>query len=110
VDWLHSIGNTCGCKCQFFIDSEFGRSTNRYGAGLLIRSFWKLQSVDPGFRPDRLLTLSFQLPIARYEEIPKQEDFFAKLDERAKNLPGIESAAIISELPLAGSTIYSRQA
>jgi putative ABC transport system permease protein len=76
------------------------------GSGLLIRSFWKLQSVDPGFRPDHLLTLSFQLPIARYEEIPKQEDFFAKLDERVKNLPGVESAAIISELPLAGSTIY----
>jgi putative ABC transport system permease protein len=76
------------------------------GAGLLIRSFWKLQSVDPGFRQDRLLTLSFQLPIARYEEIPKQEDFFAQLDESVKNLPGVESAAIISELPLAGSTIY----
>jgi putative ABC transport system permease protein len=76
------------------------------GAGLLIRSFWKLQSVDPGFRPERLLTLSLQLPIARYEEIPKQEDFFAKLDERVKNLPGVESAAIVSELPLAGSTIY----
>jgi putative ABC transport system permease protein len=76
------------------------------GAGLLIRSFWNLQSVDPGFRPDRLLTLSFQLPIARYEEIPKQEDFFAKLNEHAKSLPGVESAAIISELPLAGSTIY----
>jgi hypothetical protein len=30
VDWLHSIGNTSGCKCQFLIDSEFGRSTNRY--------------------------------------------------------------------------------
>lgn len=30
VDWLHSIENTHGCKCQFFIDSEFGRSTNRY--------------------------------------------------------------------------------
>jgi len=76
------------------------------GSGLLIRSFWKLQSVDPGFSSDRLLTLSFQLPIARYEEIPKQEDFFAKLDDRAKNLAGVESAAIISELPLGGSTIY----
>ena len=30
VDGLHSIGNTCGCRCQFLIDSEFGRSTNRY--------------------------------------------------------------------------------
>jgi putative ABC transport system permease protein len=76
------------------------------GAGLLIRSFWKLQSVDPGFNADHLLTMSFQLPIAHYTEIPRQEDFFAKLDERLSNLPGVESAAIISELPLAGSTIY----
>jgi putative ABC transport system permease protein len=76
------------------------------GAGLLIRSFSKLQSVDPGFSFDRLLTLSFQLPIAHYEAIPKQEEFFAKLDERAKNIAGVESAAIISELPLGGSTIY----
>jgi putative ABC transport system permease protein len=76
------------------------------GAGLLIRSFWKLQSVDPGFNADHLLTMSFQLPIARYEDIAKQEDFFANLDERVESLPGVESAGIISELPLAGSTIY----
>ncbi len=62
--------------------------------------------MDPGFRHDHLLTLSFQLPVARYKEIPTQENFFAKLDERIKNLPGIELAAIISGLPLAGSTIY----
>jgi len=76
------------------------------GAGLLIRSFWKLESVDPGFSADHLLTMSFQLPIAHYAEIQKQEDFFAKLDDRLANIPGVKSAAIISELPLAGSTIY----
>ncbi len=76
------------------------------GAGLLIRSFWKLNDVDPGFRPDHLLTLSLQLPVARYDEIAKQESFFAELDRRIQTVPGVESAAIISELPLGGSTIY----
>ena len=76
------------------------------GAGLLIRSFWKLNDVDPGFRPDHLVTLSLQLPVARYDEIAKQESFFAELDRRMQIVPGVESAAIISELPLGGSTIY----
>jgi len=76
------------------------------GAGLLIRSFWKLNSVDPGFRPDHLVTLSLQLPIARYSEIAKQESFFAELGRRIQAVPAVESAAIISELPLGGSTIY----
>ncbi len=75
------------------------------GAGLLIRSFSKLQNVDPGFRPDHLATLSLQLPVSRYGEIPKQQAFFAELDRRIQSLPGVESAAIISELPLGGSTI-----
>jgi putative ABC transport system permease protein len=76
------------------------------GAGLLIRSFWKLKTVDPGFDSDHLVTLSLQLPIARYGEISKQEAFFAELDRRIQTVPGVESAAIVSELPLGGSTIY----
>ncbi len=76
------------------------------GAGLLIRSFWRLKTVDPGFLPDHLVTLSLQLPIARYGEIAKQESFFAELDRRILAVPGVESAAVISELPLGGSTIY----
>ncbi len=75
------------------------------GAGLLIRSFSKLRNVDPGFRPERLATLSVQLPVSRYSEIPKQEVFFTELDRRIQAIPGVESAAIISELPLGGSTI-----
>ena len=76
------------------------------GAGLLIRSFARLQSVDPGFRSERVETLSFQLPASRYKEIATQEKFVARLDEEIKKLPGAESAAIVSELPLGGSTIF----
>ncbi len=75
------------------------------GAGLLIRSFSKLRNVDPGFNPDHLVTLSVQLPVSRYSEIEKQEAFFGELERRIQAVPGVEAAAIISELPLGGSTI-----
>jgi putative ABC transport system permease protein len=47
-----------------------------------------------------------QLPVARYGEIARQESFFAELDRRVLTVPGVESAAIISELPLGGSSLY----
>lgn len=76
------------------------------GAGLLIRSFSKLRDVDPGFRSDRVVTLSLQLPVSRYGEISKQEAFWTELERRVQTTPGVESASVISELPLGGSTIY----
>jgi putative ABC transport system permease protein len=76
------------------------------GAGLLIRSFAKLRDVDPGFKPDKLVTLSMQLPVTRYQEIGKQEAFFTELQKRLQTIPGVESAAVVSEVPLGGSTIY----
>ena len=73
------------------------------GAGLLIRSFWKILSVDSGFNPDRLLTLRLTLPMKRYNDIPSQVDFLHKLDDNLQRLPGAESGGLVSELPLAGS-------
>ncbi len=76
------------------------------GAGLLIRSFSKLRDVDPGFKPDHLVTLSVQLPVTRYGPVEKQENFWTELERRLQATPGVASAAIISELPLGGSSIY----
>jgi putative ABC transport system permease protein len=73
------------------------------GAGLLIRSFWKILSVDSGFNPDRLLTLRLTLPASRYNAIPDQVNFLHKLDDNLQRLPGTESGGLVSELPLAGS-------
>jgi putative ABC transport system permease protein len=73
------------------------------GAGLLIRSFWKLLSVDPGFNPDRVLTLRLALPAARYKEIPTQIGFLHNLDRELHSLPDAETAGLITELPVAGS-------
>jgi putative ABC transport system permease protein len=71
------------------------------GAGLLIRSFIRLQSVDPGFNPRNLLTAIVRLPSASYDD-SKVRDFYGQLLDRVRTLPGAQSAAAVSSLPLAG--------
>lgn len=73
------------------------------GAGLLIRSFWGLQSVPLGFNPNGVLSLRFALPAARYEAIEKQQEFLTRLERNLKSMPGIESVALVTELPLSGT-------
>ena len=74
------------------------------GAGLLIRSFEKLRSVEPGFRADHVLTMRLELPEARYEKIPQQRLFRARLLETLNALPGVD-AALVSELPMSGEDL-----
>ena len=71
------------------------------GAGLLIKTFWKLRSVEPGFKPDHLLTMRIELPEARYKEVDKQTRFRTQALDAINSLPGVQ-AAMISELPLSG--------
>jgi putative ABC transport system permease protein len=75
------------------------------GAGLLIRSFMRLQDVDPGFRAGGLLTARVQLPGSRYEDDRAIGAFFNDAVSRVAVLPGVRSAAGISFLPLAGPGI-----
>jgi putative ABC transport system permease protein len=75
------------------------------GAGLLIRSFMRLQDVDPGFRSEGLLTARIQLPASRYEDDRKAAAFFTEAVTGVSTLPGVRSAAGISFLPLAGPGI-----
>ena len=72
------------------------------GAGLLIRSFWKLQSVSPGFAPENALTAQIVLPSARYREPEQRALFFQQLSEQARALPGVQAVGAISILPLGG--------
>jgi putative ABC transport system permease protein len=72
------------------------------GAGLLIRSFIRLQRVDPGFNPRNVLTAVVTLPQAVYPERTQIAPFYSRLLERVKALPGVQSAAAVSSLPLAG--------
>src|SRR5262245_13092647 len=71
------------------------------GAGLLIRSFIRLQRVDPGFNPRNALTAVITLPLAVYND-SQVRDFYSQLLERVKTAPGVQSAAAVSSLPLAG--------
>ncbi|MCI0487742.1 MAG: ADOP family duplicated permease, partial [Blastocatellia bacterium] len=69
------------------------------GAGLLIRSFVELQNVERGFDSDNLLTMLIDLPESRYPNSASQERFFDDLLARIKEMPGVEGAAIASEVP-----------
>jgi putative ABC transport system permease protein len=69
------------------------------GAGLLIKSFWRLLSVDPGFRPANLLTATVDLPSSRYGEPAQMTSFFQSLIERTKALPGVQGVAAVDVLP-----------
>ena len=69
------------------------------GAGLLMRSFVKLQSVDPGFRAEGVLTAGVQLPATRYD-LPQAGSFFRESLSRIAALPGVQHAAGASCLPV----------
>ncbi len=72
------------------------------GAGLLIRSFWRLEDVDPGFQAQNVLTLRLSLPEARYGDPVKIRNFYRELVRRVRELPGVHAAGAISALPLSG--------
>ena len=76
------------------------------GAGLLMRSFVRLQSVDPGFKPEQALTFELTLPDARYEEDPQRVAFFDQLLPRLRGLPGVRSASAVIGLPLSGARLH----
>lgn len=70
------------------------------GAGLLIRSFSRLLAVSEGFRPARVLTLRLSLPEARYPGEGDRARFVARAIESIASVPGVDSAAVVSRLPL----------
>jgi putative ABC transport system permease protein len=72
------------------------------GAGLLMRSFFRLTRVDPGFNSHSVLTMKMTIPRSKYKDGPAVASFYQQLLEKVKALPGVESAAGISQLPLSG--------
>ncbi len=72
------------------------------GAGLLMKSFARLQRVDPGFNPTNVLTVDLGLPRSSYSEPQRIIAFYTRLLEGIKTLPGVESAGAITNLPLTG--------
>ncbi|MCU1267440.1 MAG: hypothetical protein JWM21_3758 [Acidobacteria bacterium] len=72
------------------------------GSGLMIKSLKRLQSVDPGFAPDNVLTVAVSLPRANYPDAQKKMDFFQKLLARVRQLPGVNTAGVGSGPPFTG--------
>jgi predicted permease len=79
------------------------------GAGLLLRAYGRVQQVDPGFRPDHVLTFALALPDAAYGDPPKtpedqtgtkQVAFWNRLVQRLNSLPDVEQAGVVSCAPL----------
>jgi putative ABC transport system permease protein len=77
------------------------------GAGLLLHSFALLKAVDPGFQPEKLLTMTIPLPSEVYREGPQQAEFASQLLERVFVVPGVQSAAVSNSLPLASNFLMS---
>jgi putative ABC transport system permease protein len=71
-------------------------------AGLSIRDFQALQAVDPGFRPEGVLTFRVDLPGASYEGAEARLQFLEAYSERLGALPGVEASAVANVVPLAG--------
>jgi putative ABC transport system permease protein len=70
------------------------------GAGLMLRSFWNLMQVDPGFRRDQLVTFGITLPAASYPpDGTSRVTFFQRLSDQLRQIPGVQGVAAISGLP-----------
>jgi putative ABC transport system permease protein len=72
------------------------------GAGLMLRSFLKLQEVDPGFNSRNVITLQMQLPSVRYKEDAQIETYTNQLLEKIPTTPGVEAVGLLSDPPLSG--------
>jgi putative ABC transport system permease protein len=72
------------------------------GAGLLIKNFWQLLNVDPGFNTKNLLSLDVSLTSERYAETGRRSAFYQQVLERVSALPGVQSAAVVNHPPFSG--------
>ena len=70
-------------------------------SGLLLRSFVRMMNADPGFEPGRAITISVDLPAARYDT-PASTAFYQRAADRVRALPGVAEAAFSSDLPWTG--------
>src|SRR5262249_34058049 len=81
------------------------------GAGLLIRSFYRLSALDPGFNPRNVLTLNVPLPQSGYPDQTTQYRYYETALSRVSAVPGVEEAAAVFRLPITGfaTAIFTAQ-
>ena len=93
---------------KFFVTAELALALILLaGAGLLIRDFARLRSVDPGFNPANVVTMYLQLPSTRYPQIPAQTTFRRELLTQLNALPG-STVAMITDIPFSGNYVGHR--
>ena len=101
-----SVGETArsnGIRSGFIVAQVAFSILLLIGAGLLIRSFNSLLDVNVGFGTKNLLTLEYRLPRTKYSAPASQWTFHQQVIERVRQLPGVESAALIRSLPFSGN-------
>jgi putative ABC transport system permease protein len=69
-------------------------------SGLLLRALWRVQQVDPGFRADNILAVRTVLPWPKYEETERRYQFYSRVLQEVRSLPGVTDAAYITSLPM----------
>ena len=72
-------------------------------SGLMIKSFLRLQNVNPGFNPENLITLEMQLPQNKYSDKDRQAVFQQQLVQRIAQVPGVQSVGTVDNLPFSGN-------
>jgi len=70
------------------------------GAGLMIRSVLRIRDVEPGLKPQNLLTAKISLPHEKYPDAESAIRFYQQVLDRVSNLPGVESVGLVSHLPV----------
>jgi predicted permease len=69
-------------------------------SGLLIRAVWRVQAIDPGFRPGNVLAIHLALPRPKYDKPLQRVQFYDRVLARVRTLPGVQGAAFTSGLPM----------
>ena len=86
---------------QFLVVFQVGMAVMLViGAGLLIKSFWLLSRVDPGFQPQHVLSMTLTLPATKYAKPEEINQFFNQLNAGINNLPGVQSVGLAYDHPL----------
>jgi len=104
---LKSAGNAQTTRSRFFNVLVVAEVALAFvllaGAGLLVKSFLRLTSVDPGFKPDSILTVGVTLPEGGYPGAVEMQRFSTSAIERLHGVPGVVYAGAINWLPLGGN-------
>lgn len=78
------------------------------GAGVLIRSYSRLQAADPGFDPEQLVAMNVSLPTARYPSAEARTQYMKTLAARVRELPGVRRAVLASGIPPEGGVMFAQ--